>query len=70
MIIQPGSSIDWNDGAITLEGTLNMDSGVDFSPSGSGTITFDGDGLISPQSTGAIRLEQSRVNIKTFSIYP
>jgi pimeloyl-ACP methyl ester carboxylesterase len=64
MIIEQGASIDWNDGAITLEGTLNMDSGVDFSPNGSGTLTFDADGNISPQSTGALRLEQSRINIK------
>ena len=64
MIIQPGASIDWNDGAITLEGTLNMDSGVDFLPVGSGTLTFAKDGVISPQSTGTIRVEQSRVNIK------
>jgi hypothetical protein len=64
MIIQPGASIDWNDGAITLEGTLNLDSGVDFSPIGSGTLTFARDGEISSQSTGAVRLEQSRVNIK------
>jgi pimeloyl-ACP methyl ester carboxylesterase len=64
MIIQPGASIDWNDGAITIEGTLDMDSGVDLTPMGSGTLTFDVDGVISPQSTGAIRLEQSRVNVK------